>query len=156
MNRKVGLNILRRYFRLLIGVYVIVIITQFIAAEFARPMIPDYVADWAPSFYASTFLTLSVSLLCVFAVLLLTVVAIVGLYCLWPPAKSIFMVAVVLKIVGLPLIYRWDVLTGVEMMLGSLGMLIEGVIITEYAHGTVRHLFRKTGRLRPLHNKLYE
>ncbi len=133
---------LRKRFRCLVGIYIAILILGVFMAEYTRSIIPDYVADGTPSFLSNSVVYLICMLFVVLAVILLKLVALVGLLCLWPPAKYIFTVAVVLKIVSASLLYRFDVITGIVMMIGSLELLLDGGIITLFTYGPVRHLYR--------------
>lgn len=68
---------------------------------------------------------------------------IIGMFCFWSPARGIFLIATILKILSSPALDSWSVETGWTAIFSETELLLDGVILTLCLVGPAKDLFKK-------------
>jgi hypothetical protein len=131
--------------------YLFLVITDFVTDSATKSMIPDFVANaersdayarFIPPHGISPFTV--VSFCVVIAVLVAALVGFIGMFCFWRPAPYLFLVSVLARILISPLLWTWHVETGWADLIGSLGTMLDGVIVALVFFGSAKDLFLRT------------
>jgi hypothetical protein len=130
--------------------YIIVVALTILSDFWTVSVVPDVVKELEPSlplFHClPLFLLQGIFLISVLAAGL---VGFIGLFCFWSPARYIYLVAILLKIICAPLLGSWMVYTGWEELFGELEIFLDGVILTLCLLGPAKHLFEKKEEFNP-------
>jgi len=130
-------------FRWLLATYALVVILTVASDFWTGSAIPIEVQQLENALPTQSMPLLLLLLAFLVSVVLAGLVGFIGLFCLWSPARYIFLVGVLFKIVSLPLLASWTVTTGWESLFGELELLLDGVILTLCILGPAKELFLK-------------
>ncbi len=127
---------------MLVG-YVIVVALCILSGDWTASVIPDVVKKLEPPLLPQTHSLPLLLLQGVFVISLLGagLVGFIGMFCLWSPARYIYLIAIFFKITSTPLTL-WMVHTGWEELFGEVEIFLDGVILTLCLFGAAKHLFK--------------
>jgi hypothetical protein len=147
------MSITKNQFRCLLVIYVIVAVVPILAEDRMASTIPDVVKDLEPpGFQPSKSLLLNILTgLFLISVLCAALVGFIGMFCLWSPARYIYLIAVFFKITYSPLTL-WMVHTGWRELFGEMEIFLDGVILTLCLLGSAKHLFESKTKVSPPRN----
>jgi hypothetical protein len=136
------MNMTRKEFRWLLAGYIIVVTLTILSDFWAASAVPDIIKAQEPSVKPAQFLPLYLLQgAFLFSVLGAGLIAYIGMFCFWSPARYIFLAAVLLKIISPPIFVPWMIHTGWEELFGELELFLDGVILTLCFLGPAKNLF---------------
>lgn len=118
----------KKSFRSLLFIFLGFVIIDFFATLLSRPCIPNSVIQTEQlAITESPFLNLFIIL--GGGAFILESVALIGLFFLWRPARYIFCVSLVIRILTIPFLSQWACSTNWQQFFSSIELLIEGMIL---------------------------
>ena len=135
------MNISKTQFRILLTSYVFVVIFTILSDFWTTAVVPDAVRQLEPSHITQPMSVLLLAML--FLIGITGIVGFIGMFRLWAPARYIFLIAVLLKVLGSPLLTPWVALTAWETVFGELEIFLDGAILTLCIFGPAKKLFEK-------------
>lgn len=106
-------------------------------------VVPDVVKKLEPSGPAQSPLPVLLLFPLLIGVLGAGLVGFIGMFCFWSPARHIYLIAVLMKILVTPLMTAWSVHTGWESLFGEMELFLDGIILTLCIVGPAKELFIK-------------
>jgi len=129
-------------FRLVLVAYLLVLVLSLIVGDLTENMVPEVVREMSPAVTSQSGLFILSLFVYMIVLAAAGIVGIIGLFCFWPPARVIYLVVVLLKVIASPVVLVWLAKTGWDTFFGELEFLFEGVIITLCLVGPAKHLFK--------------
>ena len=137
------MEIHKAQFRWLLASYILVVALSVLSDFWTASAVPDAVKQLEPSLPTQSMPLLLLLLGFLLCVLGAGLVGFIGMFCLWAPARFIYLVAVLLKILASPVLAPWMVDTGWESLFGELELFLDGMILTLCLVGPAKELFMK-------------
>ena len=126
--------------------YVVVVVLAPLSDVWTASLVPDAVKQLEPSLPTQSRPLLLLMLAFLLGVLGAGLVGFVGMFCFWGPARYIYLVGVLLKILAEPLLGPWMVNTGWESLFVKLELFLDGAILTLCILGPAKELFTNQGK----------
>lgn len=133
----------RAQFRWLLGAYLVVVVLNIAVGAFTESLVPKAVRDLETVLPTQSLPALLVLGAFLVGVLGAGLTGLIGMFCFWPPARVVFLVAILLKTLASPAMATWLVTTGWEAIFAEMELLLDGVILTLCLVGPAAHLFRR-------------
>lgn len=138
------MRISKTYFRVLLLCYVIVVALNFLSDTWTASVVPDIVKELEPSIQPTESMVLWISQgIFLVSTLVMGLMGFVGMFFFWSPARYIYLIAVVYKILLMLPIVSWQVHTNWEECFGETELFLDGVILTLCFLGPAKYLFVK-------------
>ncbi len=135
------MKINKAQFRWLLAGYILVETSYMLSHFWTASLVPDAVKQLEPSLPIQSMPLQLLRLAFLLCAVSVGLVGFVGMFCLWAPARYIYLVGVFLKILAAPLLAPWMVHTGWEHLFAGLEVFLDGAILTLCILGPAKDLF---------------
>lgn len=139
----------RTHLRLILAGYVLVVIGGILAGQETEVVIPAPVLDAQKEAMCIHLHNVPLAASAVSVLLVGELVALVGLFLCWNPARFVFALVVLGKALLNPVVAPWFVLTGAFRVFGELELLMDGAIAVLVLWGPARPLFLRQAVAQP-------
>jgi len=133
----------KKQFRWLLTGYIVVVIMTILTDYWTASLVPDTVKQLEPSTPIQSLPLRLLMLAFILCLLGAALVGIFGMFFFWAPARYVYLVGVLLKILLSPILAVWSVDTGWETLFVELELFLDGVILTLCILGPAKDLFEK-------------